>query len=360
MFDISVALATYNGEKYIAEQLASLAAQTLPPAELIVCDDGSEDRTLELVEAFAKTARFPVHIHRNERRLGYRANFMKAAGLCSGDLIAFCDQDDVWDQRKLEIVSVQFDRPDVLLVYHNAWIADADLKPIKALFSPRAAKKLKRGLLPSPWFHAPGHSIVFRQGLALTSDLWKISVDPNEPTSVEGHDQWIFFLASILGIVAYIDSPLVQYRQHDRNTYRLRVNPTLFASLRPSAVMTYLTHLAFAAKRYRNLQEIAENKVELLMTLRDGLEATAANRVTKAIRRHRELAERLALRAELYRSPRLKDRIRIISEIVRRGGYGANYRWSFKKAALLKDVVIVLPFGSGASRLLNDETQTGC
>jgi glycosyltransferase involved in cell wall biosynthesis len=86
----------------------------------VVTDDGSSDETLAILAEFATIAPFPVRIHRNTVRLGYRANFMQAAGLCSGSLISFCDQDDVWRRDNLEQVVAGFDDPDVLLVFHNA------------------------------------------------------------------------------------------------------------------------------------------------------------------------------------------------------------------------------------------------
>jgi glycosyltransferase involved in cell wall biosynthesis len=70
----SIALATFNGDKFLRRQLVSLAEQTLMPAELVVTDDGSRDDTLAILEKFSKTAPFPVHVHHNEERLGYRAN----------------------------------------------------------------------------------------------------------------------------------------------------------------------------------------------------------------------------------------------------------------------------------------------
>ncbi len=99
---ISIALAAYNGEAYIWDQLKSLANQTYLPQELIVCDEGSVDRTLYWVEKFAEIAPFPVYIYRNERPLGLADNFLRAASLCEGDLIAFCNQDEIaldWSMR---------------------------------------------------------------------------------------------------------------------------------------------------------------------------------------------------------------------------------------------------------------------
>ncbi|WP_236555023.1 glycosyltransferase [Novosphingobium sp. 9U] len=83
---ISIALATCNGERFISEQLQSLNEQVLAPHELVVCDDVSTDKTFIILEQFVENARFPVRLYRNDVRLGFRANFMKAASLCEGDL----------------------------------------------------------------------------------------------------------------------------------------------------------------------------------------------------------------------------------------------------------------------------------
>lgn len=343
MTGISIALATYNGETYICEQLESLAAQTLLPSELIVCDDGSQDRTLELVEAFAKRAPFPVHIYRNEERLGYRANFMKAAGLCSGDLIAFCDQDDVWHRQKLACLSPQFDSPNILLVYHNAWVTAADLKPVRAMLSRQIVERLTGRLLPSPWFHPYGYMIIFRRQLITLSDLWRDSVDPNVSSSTMAHDQWFFFLASMLGEAAFIDEPLVSYRQHGGNAYGLPLTSARLLYLRPSFLKS---RLAASAKMYLNHQKAAENRVLLLKAMCDGTDENSTERLKAFIKDYQELAERLALRVQLYRSSRFRDRIGIIGQIAGRRGYANNWTWSFGRRALVKDLLLGLPFAS--------------
>src|SRR6266849_8380108 len=100
---VSVALCTYNGARYLTPQLASILSQTLSPDELVICDDGSEDGTLDLLRAFSQTARFAVRIFENQHaRLGSTKNFEKAIELCTGDLIALADQDDVWRPHKLD------------------------------------------------------------------------------------------------------------------------------------------------------------------------------------------------------------------------------------------------------------------
>jgi glycosyltransferase involved in cell wall biosynthesis len=117
---VSVAMATYNGERFVLEQLRSLASQTRLPDELVVSDDGSEDRTLQIVRDSAAEAPFRVHIQANTGRLWCHRNFWHAASLCSGDIFAFCDQDDVWLPEKLALCVAEFEAdPDVVLVCHN-------------------------------------------------------------------------------------------------------------------------------------------------------------------------------------------------------------------------------------------------
>jgi len=98
---VSVALCTYNGAAYLGEQLDSIVAQSRPPDELVVCDDGSTDGTVGLLQAFVPEAPFPVRLYRNERNRGFAKNFERAISLCTGDFIALSDQDDVWKPEKL-------------------------------------------------------------------------------------------------------------------------------------------------------------------------------------------------------------------------------------------------------------------
>ena len=126
MEKVSIAMATYNGAKFIIEQLESLSRQSYLPHEVVVSDDCSTDGTVELIEAFAKDARFEIHIVRNAINRGYRDNFMHAASLCKSPIVAFCDQDDIWHADKLLETLKYFEDPAVKLVHHNANIVDAD------------------------------------------------------------------------------------------------------------------------------------------------------------------------------------------------------------------------------------------
>jgi hypothetical protein len=213
---ISIAMATYNGSPYIQQQLKSLAAQTVLPYELVVTDDGSTDETLAIVEAFAVHAPFPVHIHRNARRLNFADNFLHAASLCKGDWIAFCDQDDVWLKDKLEHVSGEA-HGDVSMIVHRVQIVDADLQPIPGA---AIACHVRRGPGPQrlpPMGYFSGLCITFNAallGLLLQHPRFP---DANNPAYEAAHDRWVSTIADTVGRVCFISKPLVLYRQHGAN-----------------------------------------------------------------------------------------------------------------------------------------------
>ena len=122
---ISVALCTYNGERFLAPQLASIAKQTRLPDELVISDDRSTDRTVAIVREYAAAASFPVRVFVNERNLGYTANFARAIQLCEGDLIALSDQDDLWYPNRLERSEYEFlSHPQAGLVFSDADLID--------------------------------------------------------------------------------------------------------------------------------------------------------------------------------------------------------------------------------------------
>jgi Glycosyltransferases involved in cell wall biogenesis len=125
----SVALCTFNGEKFLQEQLSSILLQSVSVNEIVVCDDGSTDQTFEILKNYQ--GKFPklFRIYRNEKNLGYVLNFEKAMSLCSGEIIFLCDQDDVWDKDKVER-TVQFfsEHQEVDLVAHNLKLLDASEK----------------------------------------------------------------------------------------------------------------------------------------------------------------------------------------------------------------------------------------
>ena len=105
---VSIVLATYNGEKYLSQQLDSVLSQTYSPIEVIAVDDGSTDSTIKVLHEYAK--RHPnMKVVVNDKTLGYKKNFEKGCSLSAGDYISFCDQDDVWESNKTEILMQSID-----------------------------------------------------------------------------------------------------------------------------------------------------------------------------------------------------------------------------------------------------------
>ncbi len=128
---ISVAMCTYNGADFLPAQLESILAQSRPPDEIIICDDGSTDETQALLKKFAAESPVSASIQLNEENLGSVKNFEQAIRLCSGDVIALSDQDDVWRSDKLELIEAAFtNAPAAGLVFSDAELVDENLKSL--------------------------------------------------------------------------------------------------------------------------------------------------------------------------------------------------------------------------------------
>ncbi|MBP2678317.1 MAG: Alpha-L-Rha alpha,3-L-rhamnosyltransferase, partial [Deltaproteobacteria bacterium] len=126
---MSVALCSYNGEKFLRPQLRSIAEQTRAPDEVVVRDDGSSDRSVEILQEFSAQAPFPVRVFVNEVNLGSTRNFERAIADCRGEVIALCDQDDVWTAQKLARLMEAFDADSRLdVVFTDAEIADGEMR----------------------------------------------------------------------------------------------------------------------------------------------------------------------------------------------------------------------------------------
>jgi glycosyltransferase involved in cell wall biosynthesis len=331
MASVSVALAAWNGQRHIRRQLDSIAAQSCIPAELVITDDGSQDDTVGIIEAFAKTAPFPVKLHRNESRLGYRANFMRAAGLCRSELIAFCDQDDYWHRDKIALSMEPFCDPEVLLTYHNALVVDADGRRIGSLATCAASSPMLAPMAAGPWQFAPGFTEVFRRRLLQLSDLWPKSLYQLDGSRPLPHDRWIFFLAAVFGKIGYLHQPLASYVRHGGNASDWQ------APGRPE-LKFYLRDRTEELSRFARA---AENRAVILESAAAAnLDATWSKRAVAASRCYRKLAWYYTQRHTLYSSVRLADRLRAFRIIRRRGGYAGA--WGLGAKSLVTDLCLGL------------------
>lgn len=331
---VSIALATHNGARHLSDQLADISAQTHLPSELVVCDDASSDDTLSIVQNFAVSAPFPVRIHHNPERLGYRANFIRCAGLCRFDIIAFCDQDDRWLPRKLETVVSCFADPDVLLVFHDANVVTEDGKSIATLFPTANGMITHTPLSISPWLFAPGFTQLFRRSLLALDHWWEGSQDHNADGEPLAHDQWYFFLASVLGQILYVPEALAEYRQHGRNTFG-------WSKLSPALHLRVLREIKSARSSISRRVRAAECRTVILEQAAAGLDEPWKGRALRGASRYRELAARCRLRASLYEAGNYRQRASAFLRLIRAGAYGAD-PWYFGRMAFAMDTTVGL------------------
>jgi glycosyltransferase involved in cell wall biosynthesis len=322
----SVVLCTYNGAAYLREQLASLARQSRLPAELVVGDDGSTDATLAILERFAATAPFPVHVVCNERNLGYRANFVRTAGRASADLLFFCDQDDIWKDDKVERVTAAFAPADVLLVYHNAVLVGPEgCSMLARLFDPLRQRALLSQSPMPPWHYTLGFTQAFRRELLAYDNLWPSSLD-HMADKVMAHDQWFMFLALALGRVEFLDADLVAHRQHGDNAYGVvRASPWRRLLSRFSHQPEWDCLAATAAtRRAEVLGELARR--------------SSGDRLGQAEAMYRELARQHARRLASYTLPAFRSRLRAFGEGLAARDYRSKPQ-GLGRAALPRDFV---------------------
>jgi glycosyltransferase involved in cell wall biosynthesis len=332
---VSIAMATYNGAEFIEEQLESIAHQTALPAELIITDDCSTDATLSIAESFAKVAPFPVYIFKNQLRLGFRRNFMHAAFMCRSDIISFCDQDDIWDSRKLKICTALFEDSGILLCYHNALAFVTNGERLGTLHEFASNAPIIHPLTIHPWSLSPGFTQLFRRDLLDISPHWEWLVDQRKITEPMAHDQWFFFLSSALGKIAYIDQPLALYRQHSMNTYGW------------SPRLSLLSRTARIRRSYDILphyQEAARRRAVFLGRLAQQLQGTSSDLASQAARAYAELEYRYGLRHRAYVGSTFVSRIGALVTLARSGAYSNASPWDFGAKGLLKELLLLVPF----------------
>ncbi len=207
MKTVSVVMCTYNGEAYLREQLDSLVQQTYPIHELIIQDDGSTDDTLTIVREYEELhPEIPFRIYRNPQQLGYSRNFFSAYQKATGDLIASCDQDDVWEPRKLEVLVDKIE--DCSFIFHNSTLFRGAEELGKL-----HRKKLEEFPSPIHALLAPqsfGHQILFtKQVLPLLQPFAAYNLS---------YDYFTYTVCSSFGAIRYLDDSLVRWRRHDQAT----------------------------------------------------------------------------------------------------------------------------------------------
>lgn len=293
-YTLSVALTTYNGCPYIGPQLDSIAAQTRRPDEIVIGDDGSDDGTAQVVARFAEQRGIPAEWHRNPTRLGYVRNFEQVVARCSGDIIVFSDQDDVWMPQKLARLEAALHAdPGAAFAFSNTLFMDEHGKRLRGtMFG-----KLGFGAAERARFREGGAlGVLLRRNVVAGATLAVrraalMRLLPFEPSW--GHDAYLPLALSVLSRAVVLDEPLICYRRHASQQVGL-----------PSADLKGLLGL-LRWQSAAESQEESENFERLRARLL-ALGVDPALPELAALRgKARLLAQRAEMRARRKRAPRL-------------------------------------------------------
>ncbi len=215
---LSVALCTYNGEKFLDQQLDSILHQTTPINEIIICDDGSTDATIKIIQAFQTKYPSTIKLHINEVSLGAIKNFEKAIGLCSGEIIFLSDQDDVWIENKVKRIIEKFEtNPSLEAIFSDANLIDDKGNLLsKTLFNEYTFDdKLQedwskgRALLDLVYYR----NKITGATLAIKKNIF-LRAFPFSKIDKLWHDAYLGLHAAANNSLGWINEPLIQYRIH--------------------------------------------------------------------------------------------------------------------------------------------------
>jgi len=198
-------MASYNGESFINEQIESILAQLDIGDELIITDDFSTDRTVEIIEKIRDTR---ICLYSNEKRLGYCKNFEKAISLAKGDLIFLSDQDDVWVQGKVDQLKKALENYD--FVMSDAIVVDEKLNIINE--SHFKLRSVRQGF----WYNLAKTRYV-GAFMAFKKSLLEKALPFPKQHSFYSHDFWLMLIAEAYYKVHLIRTGLVLYRRHGKN-----------------------------------------------------------------------------------------------------------------------------------------------
>lgn len=329
---VSVVMATYNGARYLPEQLDSLARQTRLPDELVVSDDHSTDNTWEILSAFSQDAPFPVRLRENGGQKGYVDNFLSALAEAQGDLLFLSDQDDVWLKDKISVITQSMEEADASLAVHTARVVDQDLNPLGTLLPriTRSAALPPGNPLDGPLKSFPlGFCLAFRREVAALV-LPRLQAYPEAFRFYFGHEIPLYWVGKALGPTLYVADPLALYRRHGANASQGLEPPAAREALRQGAdAYDKFAHHQMARADFATwLQE--QSGSTPLPSVEAFLATIAATSSTRA--------EHLKSRASFYREPhRLRRATRLLALLANKG-YDSRGRGGLGFMSLVKDV----------------------
>jgi glycosyltransferase involved in cell wall biosynthesis len=286
--------------------LASLAAQTRRPDELVVEDDGSTDDTIALLRNFSTTAGFPVRIGENPHTAGPAKNFERAISRCSGDVIALCDQDDIWHPDKLALIADGFDKnPRAVAFFSDAEVCDMQCDPLgyrlwKSVgLTRRMQRRLNRG---------KAFDVILRQNVVTGATMafasrYRLLVLPIDPRWM--HDGWIALLISVFAPVIADSRPLIRYRQHPRQSV---------GAARRSLYQQYLNARKMDRTVFAEQAEMYQSVIRRLEQVRDDAALSASMPAGVSAQHLQRLAEKVR-HYQTRSSIRLREQSRVLPSL---------------------------------------------
>lgn len=330
---ISVAMTTYNGGRYLREQLDSVRRQSSPPTELVICDDGSSDDTVEIARRFAAETPFRVVVDAHGLRLGFTQNFVRAIRQCTGDIVALCDQDDVWSETKLAVAAAEFADASVTTVTHRVQVVDETLAPTSLVVPPASYRGRYTLRTIDPWFSPNGMQMLFRRARIAP---W-LTVPP--PLSAYGFgtapfDEWIFYLGTLTGTAVLLPQILGVWRRHGTAMTRD------VQSIVTEDSAAHQLHLALhsGGEAYAFRAEVTDSRADCVARAATAPDAAALSPIEGAEAFYRRMSRMFRRRVRLHdpHSGHL-DRLRTFCAMAGQGDYRSRDRGGLGAKAILKD-----------------------
>lgn len=316
--EVSVALATYDGERWLGPLLSSLSDQEALPDELVVQDDRSNDDTIEVLRRFARTAPFEVRVEQNPVRLGSTENFARALQRCRGRFIALADQDDVWYAAKLSrLVSELRSDPTVTMVFSDADLIGEDGRPLgRRLWETRRIERTlrRRAVVPEELFAkralTTGCTMALRRRAVAAALPFPGSLaDPAAPMR---HDRWLSMVSAAVGTVRSFPEPLLGFRVHPGQETGVLIGHHLTRALGRAGSGVLAGPLDLAADAHLARASQLDDAAARVEDLGDFEEANTL----------RTIADHHRLRAR--GGERVGDRVQWVLSGVRSGSYGRD------------------------------------
>ena len=291
---VSVCMGTYNGEKYIEEQLISILNQELRAEEVIICDDNSTDRTVDIIRKFISNNKLEGSwkLYCNDRNKGYPGNFYHAMSLCTMDVVFLSDQDDIWDSKKLKKMESVFEQNrEINAASCKFGLIDADGNHLHTAMRPshsRETGKLRNISIDDVFYKCewPGMVLAYRNAWYRR---WSACL-PGENLMIP-HDFLVCARAAEERSFMQMDEELAYHRRHDRNTGKEEhsIRKLLNKSRKLNEIETYLEILeGFEREHILQTDSGRESLMKKRQSMKDRCTAIQSGSIFKVLNNARK------------------------------------------------------------------------